>query len=167
MQEKDYINKKEALKRGYIRRTEGGYYKKSVLEKYFDGGYLKLSDSNFSAEDRKKVGEQLAKDFYLGNYHNLQSVKLFADNIRSTGSYSREEALFYKERYLNAIRAIPAEFWPAVRCVCIEDKELFSRPEIPKNSLLHKNNIYHQKMLLCLGLERFIKFYLQKNKKKT
>ena len=36
-----------------------------------------------------------------------------------------------------------------------------------KNSIKNKNNSYYQKMLLNLGLERLIEFYLKKNKKSS
>lgn len=57
MVDEEYISKEEALKKGYKRRKDGGYYKQSVLEKYYEKGALELSGSPFSAEDRKKAGE--------------------------------------------------------------------------------------------------------------
>src|SRR5574344_1086366 len=158
MQNKEFINKNEALKKGYIKRNDGIYYKKSVLEKYYEGGYLELENSQFSAEDRLKVGKMLAKDYYLGNYNTLQSVKLNKTNIRTTGEYCREQALFYQQRYLSAIKNVPIEFWLAVRRVCIEDEELSGNLKVSSQSLLGKNLIFYQKKLLVLGLERLIKY---------
>ena len=65
------------------------------------------------------------------------------------------------------MKSIPHEFWEVVRVVCIENKEISSDNEIPIRTLLSKNNIYHKKVLLSLGLERLVKFYLKKNKKSS
>lgn len=106
----------------------------------------------------------MAKDFYLGNYNNLQSVPL----LRISGSTGgRDNALVYKERYIAAMKSLPQEFWPVVRIVCIEDKELKVDKNIISQSLLGKQIVYHLKMLLVLGLERLVKYYLQKNKKSS
>ena len=68
MVDETYISKDEALKKGYKKRRQGGYYKQSILDKYLEKGWLELENSHFSAEDRKKAGELLRKDFYLSNY---------------------------------------------------------------------------------------------------
>lgn len=167
MQDEEYISKEEADKKGYVKRAAGGYYKKSVLEKYCENGYLNLPGSQFSDEDRKLAGEMLAKDYYLGRYNNLQSVKLFLINIGTTGEVDRESAIFHQERYISAMKSIPYEFWKVVRKVCIEDEELICEKKKLRRTLAGKNSVYLQKMLLILGLERLIKFYLQKNKKSS
>ena len=82
-------------------------------------------------------------------------------------SSEREDALIYKERYLSAIKSIPAEFWPKVRIVCIEDEELKIDKNIIPQSLLGKQMMYCLKTFLALGLERLVKFYLQKNIKSS
>ena len=164
MSAEEYISKEEAVKKGYRRRRGGGLYKLSVLEKYYESGVLELKDSQFSADDRKRAGERLLKDFYLGNYNNLKSVPLLKT---SSNRACREDALIYQERYIKAMQSIPDEFWPAVRIVCIEDKELKADKNIIPRSLLSKQIVYHLKSLLVLGLERLVKFYFQKNKKSS
>ncbi len=154
-----YISKEEALKKGYKKRQQGGYYKQSILEKYLEKGWLELENSPFSAEDRKKAGELLRKDFYLSNYNNLHSLPLIKI---SKSTADREDLIYYKERYLGAVKSVPSEFWPAVRAVCIEDIELKANKNIITHSLLSKQASYHLKMLLVLGLERLVRYYLQK-----
>lgn len=136
--------------------------KKTVLQRYFEEGYLELPDSQFTAEDRRTAGESLAQDYYLGNYNSMQTARWRDVAIASTGEYTRELALYFKERYLRAIKTIPAEFWPTVRRVCIDDLPVASDKYRPIQSILHKHEIYHQKMLLNLGLERLIYFYFKK-----
>lgn len=164
MVDEEYISKEEALKKGYRRRRGKGLYKPSVLEKYYENGVLELKGSQFSAFDRKQAGEQLVKDFYLGNYNNLQTAPL----IRiGSGFGEREDALVYKERYIKAMQSIPEEFWHVVRYVCIEDKEIKADKNIMPHSLLSKQVVYHLKSLLVLGLERLVKYYFQKNEKSS
>lgn len=159
--------KGEVLRKGYVKNNDGVVCHKTVLERYYDKGYLDLPNSCYSAEDRKRVGEMLAQDYYLGLPYHLKSVDLSAVNIPSTGEILQENGQFYHERYMNAMKAVPREFRAAVYRVCLEDKKLICDEVVDKNSLKNKNNSYYQKMLLNLGLERLIEFYLKKNKKSS
>lgn len=140
--------------------------KKTVLQKYYEDGYLDMPESKFTAEDRKTAGDLLAQDYYLGNYDSLQTARLRIVAIATTGEYTREQALYFKERYFRAIKTIPIEFWPTVRRVCIDDLPITSDKYISVHSSLYKHDIYHKKMLLNLGLERLVYFYFKKNQKK-
>ena len=153
------------LRRGYVKNNDGVVCHKTVLDRYFERGYLDLPNSCYSAEDRKRVGEMLAKDYYLGMPKHLRSVDLTAVNIPTTGDVISGALLFYRERYLRAMQSVPYEFWQAVRRVCLDDKKLICDEVVDKNSLKNKNSSYHQKMLLNMGLDRLIEFYLKKNKK--
>ncbi len=161
------ISEATAKKRGYVLNENGIWRKKTALEKYYDEGYLELEGSPFTAKQRKTAGEILARDYYLGNYNNLQSVKIYRLNIRTTGNAGKERALYYKERYLRAVKNIPYEFWPTVYKVCIEDIKIDKFEEKNDNSLKSKNKNYCLKVFLCLGLERLLKYYLQKNEKSS
>lgn len=161
-----YVNKNELRKRGFSKNSEGVYYKKSVLEKYYDLGYLSLFEDKFSAEDRLAAGKRIAFDYYMANRNNLQSVKQFVVNIRTTGDSGKESQLYYKERYLRAIRAVPREFWVPIRYVCVDDKEIIDKKN-PKGSATYKHNVYCLKVLLCLGLDRLSTYYLQKSEKSS
>ncbi|MBQ8671483.1 MAG: hypothetical protein IJ525_03070 [Alphaproteobacteria bacterium] len=159
------LKTKERLKsRGYVVENDGTVRKKTVLEKYFEKGYLDLPNSQFSAEDRKKVGEKLAYDYYLSNLNHVRSVNLEMPRIKSTGEGGIEGFLFHQQRYLNALKSIPYEFLEAVRIVCIEDRELGCDKSVPKSGIKSKYNIYYRKMLLTLGLERLVKYYLKISK---
>ena len=66
MVNEEYINKSEAVKKGYKRRRQGGIYRQSVLEKYCEKGWLDLINCKFSAEDRKKSRRTVSKRFLFG-----------------------------------------------------------------------------------------------------
>ena len=155
------------LRKGYVRNKDGIVCHKTVLERYFDRGYLDMPNSCFSAEDRKNVGKRLAQDYYLGLPYHLKSVDFAAVNIPTTGECLSDSKMFYHERYLCAMESIPREFREAVRRVCLDDKKLICDEVVDKKSLKNKNCSYHQKMLLNMGLERLIEFYLKKNKKSS
>lgn len=167
MRDNEYISKEDALKRGYTKRKGGGYYKKNILEKYCDEGYLAVKGSKFSDIDRMNAGKLLAKDYFLGQYNTLHSASLIKTSSNKGIPEIRENTAFHQDRYISAMKSIPHEFWEVVRVVCIENKEISSDNEIPIRTLLSKNNIYHKKVLLSLGLERLVKFYLKKNKKSS
>lgn len=135
-------------------------WKKPILQMYYEAGYLDIIKSRFTPEDRKTAGEMLAQDYFLGNYDSLQTARLKQLNIRTTSEWTREQALFFKERYLRAIKTLPAEFWPIVRRVCVEDLPILSDEP---TEMMRKYKIYHQKILLNYGLDRLIFFYYKKN----
>lgn len=164
---KNALQSERLQRRGYDINDEGILVKKTVLTKYYEKGYLNMIPSIYSPEDRKKVGEYLALDYYLGINESVKARQL--EKVCSGFQFldGQESALFHKQRYLDAIKCIPEEFWPSVRQVCIEDKELTGDFLVPSAKLIHKSNIYHKKMLLNLGLERLIGFYLKKNKKSS
>ena len=135
-------------------------WKKPILQMYYEAGYLDIIKSRFTPEDRKTAGEMLAQDYFLGNYDSLQTARLKQLNIRTTSEWTREQALFFKERYLRAIKTLPAEFWPIVRRVCVEDLPILSDEP---TEMMRKYKIYHQKILLNYGLDRLIYFYYIKN----
>lgn len=155
------------LRKGYVKNNDGVVCRKTVLERYYDKGYLDLPNSCYSAKDRKSVGERLALDYYLGQPQSIKSIDFSMVKISGGADVLPERRLLYRERYLKAMQAVPREFWPSVRRVCIEDKKLLCDEVVDKSSLKNKNNSYYQKMLLNLGLERLIEFYLKKNKKSS
>ena len=133
----------------------------SVLERYYRYGYLDMIDSQFNGADRKTAGELLAKDYYLGNYDGLKGMRWYHEHIVTTGEYNREQAMYYKERYLRAMKHVPEEFWAVVRRVCIEDAPLVGHFPAAQ-TVLNRHAVYHQKMLLNHGLDRLIYFYFKK-----
>ena len=167
MKIKYVLDKAEAKRKGYRKNSRGTYINKSVLDKYYEQGYLDLPGSKYCAEERKQAGEKLAQDYYLSHYNNLKSPILTVNIIPTTGESGMDVALFFQDRYINAVKHIPYEFWPVVRLVCIEDKELRGDGEVDKNTLRSKNSIFYKKMLLNLGLDRLFKFYSKKIKKSS
>lgn len=164
---KKTMSETTAKRRGYVLDKNGMWRKKSVLEKYYEEGYLNLPNSPFSAEQRKEAGELLLHDYHLGNYYRLKGLQINNIRIKSTGNAGIEMSMFYKERYLRAMKYVPYEFWNIVFKVCIEDCTLNNEKEKYDTSLQKKYNVYYRKMLLCHGLDRLINFYAKKIEKSS
>ena len=167
MKIKYIINKEEAKRKGYQKNSRGTYSRKSVLDKYYECGYLDLPGSLYSAEERKLAGEKLAQDFYLSHYNNLKSPILNVNIIPTTGESGIDVSMYFQDRYIEAVKHVPYELWPIVRLVCIEDKELKGDDLCEKKTLRSKNSVFYKKMLLNLGLDRLFKFYSKKTKKSS
>lgn len=136
---------------------------KTVLDKYYIDGYLNLIDSHFSAKDRYRAGSRLSLEYYLGytgalKSHNFVGINQGKINQNLTAFSFNERAVYYRSRFHEAKKSVPYEFWPAVFEVCIKDHLLSGHY---KNQLQNKNDVYSQKILLCLGLDRLIRHYLR------
>lgn len=137
-------------------------YKSTVLEKYLTLGYLDLGNRMISAIDRLSAGKRLCVDFHVGKVSNTGVVDIA--KIRVDGGASSEETartLFHRDRYEKAMKSIPAEFWPMVRRVSIENEPLAASG----SKLDVKRNLYAQRLDLCRGLDRLVKFYWHNSKK--
>ena len=71
--------KGEVLRKGYVKNSDGTVCRKTVLERYYNKGYLDLPNSCYSAEDRKRTGEQLAYDYYMGFPEHLKSIDVVCE----------------------------------------------------------------------------------------
>ena len=72
-----------------------------------------------------------------------------------------ENKEYFRGCYDRAIREIPAEFYPAVHRVCIEDQDLAA----DGNNYCRYNTLFADRRDLCRGLDRLIKFYLSNHLK--
>ena len=131
-------------------------YRMSVAEKYFASGYLDLGDPMVSALDRLSAAKRLNADFYLGGLSGRAAVDVAKIRVDGGGrTEASARMLHHRDWYEKAIAAVPAEFWPAVRKVASDDEPLAAaggRLEI-------KKNLYAQRLDLCRGLDRLVKFY--------
>ena len=151
-----YIDKKECIRRGYV-RLEKYYYKMTALEKYLKKGWLAYGNKKYSGQDRYNAGMKLFLDYKLGGFESELSSAMGKIKVDCGGSHIPEDMLDIRQRYLAAIRGVPEEFWPAVRRVCIEDGELNAGDCPSERRRLEIT--YSLKHDLCRGLDRLIEFY--------
>lgn len=156
-----YTSKQDAIEKGLVKK-DGRIYKLSILEIWYKKGYLDYELSKYSAKERLEYGLRLSLDFQIINRANLRSGYLAntkIDNMHPTQSLSLLNAI---HRYNSVIRSIPSEFWPVVRRICIEDKDL----NISKTMSERQRNYfsYLSRIDLCRGLDRVIEAYTKKLK---
>lgn len=137
----------------------------TVLDKYLSGGYLNLAGSIFSAKERYKAGSRLALEYYLGysgalKSHNCIGVNNCKTNLNMSAFTFNERAVYYRTLFTAAKKSVPIEFWLPVFEVCIKDNMLVGRYNADQK-LLNKHDVYCQKILLCMGLDRLIRHYLR------
>ncbi len=157
----NYISKQDAINKGFGRKS-GRIYKFSVLETWYNKGYLDYNASKYSAQERLEYGLKLALDFQIINRANLRSGHIKNSKIDKTDYTQSVELLDVMQRYNNVIRSIPSEFWPIVRKICIEDTDLV----FPKNVSDRQNHYfsYLSRIDLCRGLDRIIDAYTKRLK---
>ena len=130
----------------------------SVLQRYYQAGWLDFGNKRYTGEDRLNVGERLARDYYLSHFSDVKSLDL-TQEVRG-GVFLLDNVLDSRHRYNQAMRAIPHEFWPLIRKVCIEDEELFDNDNFQESKRQKLYASYLAKVDLSRGLDRLIEHYL-------
>ena len=156
----DYISKADCEKRGFVRGADGLWRKFNTLEKYAASGGLDKGKPCYSAVDRLSAGLRLARDYYSARLENLSANDVSKVKVDGRGCFNRPDNVIDAEnRYRRAVAAVPLEFWPVVRLVCIEDRPIEENKNISRRQAQYE--VYHAKRLLCFGLDRLIDFYLK------
>lgn len=133
----------------------------TVLEQYYIRGVLDLkAKDSYTALARLSAGKLFAKDEYLARISNLKSTD--PANIRVDGSGGGElsdKALFHRDRYNKALRAVPKEFLAVLRRVCVEDLPIAANDNEDLPARRKAEMSFSMKIDLVRGLDRLIDFY--------
>ena len=154
-----YTSKKDALDKGFCKK-KSQIYKKTVLEMWFDKGWLELDDSQFDGALRLEYGLRLMFDFSIINKSNIRSNLSELDIVDCKNNFINSSLPDSINRYNKAIRSVPKEFWPIVKTICLDDQT----PVFPKD-LSERQKAYSYYLArtdLCRGLDRVIISYTQK-----
>ncbi len=156
-QDEEYIDKQECCRRGYVRHN-GKIYKMTLLEKYAARGWLEFGDPKFSVEDRLRAAKRLQKDYEMSRFMSV-SASDFRERVDvvGRGAGDLETICRARESYFAAVKQIPAEFWPVVKAVCLENKEPDWLENMPKRTRAEAN--YAKRCDLCRGLDRLLRHY--------
>lgn len=155
--ESGYIDKVECERRGFVRLERGKYYRYNTLERYAAQGVL--DGGRYSSADRLSAGQRLYRDYYLSRVENVSANDVCKVRVDGCGDLNQSVvSLAAADRFRKAIKAIPAEFWPYVQQVCLNDEPL-STGEKGRKGLYGR---YHAKNMLRLGLDRLIDYYLKR-----
>lgn len=159
-QEDGYTTKAECLANGFIKIGKF-FYRLSILEQYARKGWLDFGDKKYTALDRLSAGARLNRDYYHGKFETVRANDVRKVKVDGHGDCAlQEETLDARNRYLAAMKAVPAEFWDVVRSVCVEDKPIAANDNQNRTERLHE--AYANKKDLCRGLDRLIEHYRRK-----
>lgn len=150
----EYISPEELKQKGFAVRG-AVVVRLSLIERYYEKGWLNYGDRRLSPEIRLEAADRLAADFYFSRFQNASAVDWQKERV--DGGYNKPEpaaVLDARGRFFRAIKEIPPEFWPAVQDVVLYER----RPEI-ENNCLYKSRLYMFKVDLCRGLDRLAWHY--------
>ena len=152
-----YIDKQDCERRGLVRTADGKYYKNCTLERYEAKGYL--DGEKYDSQQLLGAGLRLAKDFYLSRLAVVSANDVSKVRVDGCGnSNTSDSILFALDRFHDACRAVPYEFWGVISKVCCDDIDIIG--EVGKGSKRQKQ--YRTQVLLALlrmGLVRLVEHY--------
>ena len=131
--------------------------KLSVIEDYFERGLLGTVAGKWTPEYRFAAGLQLAHDFYRGRLQSITAIDYEKDRVDTSIKSEPDFVLDARDRYLKAVKDIPAEFKGVVSEVCCMDKLIKG---VGNNRSEKEKNKHLQICDLCRGLDYVIKGYL-------
>lgn len=118
-----------------------------------DGGGGVGGKASYPAVMRYSAGYTLAQDFFIvaENQENAADPqKIKVDNSAKVADVPE----FNLRRYQGAVQAVPREYWPVVRLVCINDVDIYGEDATAK---LPSHRYSPQR--LCRGLDALAAFY--------
>ena len=152
-----YIDKQDCERKGLVRTADGKYYKRNTLERYEAKGYL--DGEKYDSQQLLSAGLRLAKDFYLSRLAVVSANDVSKVRVDGCGnSNTSDNILFALDRFHDACRAVPYEFWGVISNVCCDDIDIIG--EINEDSKRQKQ--YRTQVLLALlrmGLARLVEHY--------
>jgi len=120
------------------------------LLRYYNNGTLEMNRTRWQAQDRLKSGELLQNVAYKSGIY-IKSLDFTKIRVDITGfKETPVSVMIAKDMYNKAIRQIPAEYWPVVRHVVVEDEKI-----------QHKSRaeVHLDKWRLCMGLDYLCDWY--------
>lgn len=152
-----YIDKQDCERKGLVRTADGKYYKLNTLERYEAKGYL--DGEKYDSQQLLGAGLRLAKDFYLSRLAVVSANDVSKVRVDGCGNANTSDnILFALDRFHDACRAVPYEFWGVISNVCCDDIDIIR--DISKDSKRQKQ--YKAQVLLALlrmGLVRLVEHY--------
>ena len=157
----NYTSKQDVINKGIIKQG-GVFYKQTLLEVWYNKGWLELKESLYGSDDRLRFGLKLMRDYQYILKSHIATASLDNNKVDISPKVQDDNVLDAINRYRKVLRSVPKEFWSIVRQVCLEEKE----PEFPLGiSLRQKSYLYFlYRNDLCRGLDRVIEAYNNKLK---
>lgn len=132
----------------------------TVLQKYFERGWLKFGDASITPQDRLNAGNRLYADFYKAGIVDLRIPDLSKPRVDGGNAKGTSDfVLDARERFNKAILALnPEQSYVIWQVVCL-DKPI----NLPQNAL-YRHDIEVVKEEVCRGLDALFYHYWGKIK---
>ena len=155
-----YLTKEQCIRQGFV-KTDNGYYKMTVLEKYLAKGWLDLGNTKYSENDRMRAARRFQKDYEQSCFMTAK-ISSYRERVDSCGKNIEDIEAICKARasYAQALKQVPKEFLEAVYQVCINNKDFESAQAVSERRKLELS--FSFKRDVCRGLDYLIKFYWSK-----
>lgn len=154
----------DELKRRGIVKTADGYRTYDVLSRYLEKGWLSLAlpkGSRISDMDLFSAGKRLQNDFIRSSFPDAKAfdpAKIMVDT--SCGTHLSDAALDARQRFSQALKAIPKDYHGVIWQVCIFDREIVQSSFMPKS--LRDRLAFAAKRDLSRALIHLVEFYAGK-----
>jgi len=125
---------------------------KSVLEKYYQKGWLKKGNTNLSAEERLYAGYVFYKSYVKSHVLSVGVIDFEKPAVDGGVLFnSVESKIGLRDYFLRAYETVPKNLRPLLEIVILKNQPL----EVPKNDL----PLF--KAMLCGGLDALAIFYMK------
>lgn len=127
----------------------------TVLQKYFDGGWLKFGDHDITPKDRLDVGNRLYEDFYKAGIVDLRIPNLETPRVDGGGSKDVPDfVLDARDRFNKAFLSLtPDQTYILFNVVCLD------KPIRLMRSNDYRHNIEVLKEEVCKSLDALFYHY--------
>ncbi len=156
-----YTTKQDVIAKGMIKKNDV-FYKRTLLEIWYDKGWLELKHSPYGEDDRLRFGLKFMTDYQLVCKLQMPVVYFNNDKVDISSSNLDDNVYDIIDRYRHAVRSIPKEFWPMVKQICLQEQEPVLPKDISDRQKAYINFLY--RVDLCRGLDRIIDAYTKKLK---
>lgn len=157
MSDDGYITPEVAKRLGYSKREDGGYQRLSLIERYFQKGWLEFGDKRLTGDIRLDSATRLASDFYYSRFPQAGATDYTKDRVDGGQNKTEPESvLIARDRFFKAMKSIPQEFRKLIRDIVLFEK----RPLIAgMTKRQYDYNLHLMKVDLCRGLDRLACHY--------
>ena len=128
---------------------------KSILEKYYQKGWLKCGSQKISAEERLFAGYVFYKSYVLSHVLSVGVIDFEKPHVDGGLRFNPVEGKFLlRDKFLKAYRTIDISCRQIVQTVVLENKAL----------AVSKNDLPLVKAMLCAGLDGLVSYYISESK---
>lgn len=127
---------------------------KSVLEKYYQKGWLKYGNKEISAEERFFAGYVFYQSYVKSHVLSVGVIDFGKPHVDGGMRFNPIEGKFFlRDKFLKACQAIDQNCRQVVQTVVLENKDVIKR----------RNDMPIIKMMLCGGLDGLVSYYIKES----